>query len=71
MTIHPNGTWAYEEEGIMEIPDRDEPFRHFDRNTLTRVGAPSPNPLAQEGSADRSLGIGGLGSLANRPTGGT
>ncbi len=69
VTIHPNGTWAYEEEGIMEIPDRDEPFHHVDRNTLSRIGPPSPNPLAQ-GSADRSLGIGSLRASVTGPTDG-
>lgn len=45
--VHPDGTWSYEEEGVLQIPDRDEPFRHIDRNTLTRIGAPTPNPLAR------------------------
>lgn len=71
--IHLDGTWSYEEEGIMEIPGRDEPFRHIDRNTLHRVAAPTPNPMATattlaptsatsptSGSADGSLGIGSL-----------
>jgi hypothetical protein len=46
VTVHPDGTWSYEEEGRMQIPDRSELFRHVDRNTLTRIGAPRPNPLA-------------------------
>ena len=33
----------------MEIPDRDQPFHHIDRNTLTRVAPPRPNPLAGGG----------------------
>jgi hypothetical protein len=46
VTTHPDGTWSYEEEGILDIPDRVEPFRHIDRNTLTKIAEPTPNPLA-------------------------
>ena len=45
VTVHPDGTWSYEEEGVLAIPGRDEPFSHTDVNTLTRVGPPAPNPL--------------------------
>ena len=65
--VHPDGSWSYEEEGIMEIPGRDGPFHHIDRNTLHRVAAPTPNPTAlaaaaqgAQGPLDGSLGIGGL-----------
>ena len=47
VTVHPDGTWSYEEEGILDIPGRDEPFSHVDRNTLTRIAPPEPNPLAR------------------------
>jgi hypothetical protein len=50
--VHPDGTWSYEEEGVLQIPDRDEPFRHIDRNTLSRIGAPTLNPLARAAAAD-------------------
>jgi hypothetical protein len=59
VTVHPDGTWSYEEEGVLDIPDRTEPFHHIDRNTLARVGPPSPNPLART-SAGGDLGIGSL-----------
>jgi hypothetical protein len=39
--------WSYESEGLLVTPDRDQPFRHTDANTLLRVGAPRPNPLAR------------------------
>jgi hypothetical protein len=60
--VHPDGTWSYEEEGVLEIPDRTEPFSHIDRNTLTPIGPPCPNPLALAAVADTggSLGIGDL-----------
>jgi len=41
-----DGTWSYEEEGVLEIPGRIEPFSHIDRNTLHKVGEPVPNPLS-------------------------
>jgi hypothetical protein len=59
VTVHPDGTWSYEEEGVLEIPGVAEPFSHVDRNTLTRVAPPTPNPLATI-AADDSLGIGDL-----------
>ncbi len=70
--VHPDGTWSYEEEGIMEIPGR-EPFHHVDRNTLRRVAAPTPNPLALAtpasdgpGTPGDSLGIGSLRGVPQR-----
>ncbi len=60
VTVNDDGTWSYEEEGLLDIPGNDEPFRHIDRNTLRRVAAPVPNPLAQVAATDNSLGIGNL-----------
>ena len=60
VTVNDDGTWSYEEEGVLQIPGRDEPFSHIDRNTLTRIGPPAPNPLAGGGTGDGSLGIGSL-----------
>jgi hypothetical protein len=62
VTVHPDGTWSYEEEGVLDIPDRNEPFHHIDRNTLTRVGPPTPNPLALDAVDRPDLGIGSLRS---------
>lgn len=80
VTVHDDGTWSYEEEGIMEIPDRAEPFRHIDRNTLHRVAAPTPNPLALAAATaaasapgpagDGSLGIGSLRGQTQGAVGG-
>jgi len=47
ITVNGDGTWSYEEETVMQIPDRDEPFIHVDRNTLTKVGPAQLNPLAR------------------------
>jgi hypothetical protein len=62
VSINPDDTWSYEEDGVLAIPDRDEPFHHTDRNTLTRIGPPVPNPLAQAAAPTGSLGIGNLRS---------
>ncbi len=58
--INADGTWSYDEEGLMAIPGRDAPFTHRERNTLTRIGPPTPNPLARAARPDGSLGIGDL-----------
>jgi hypothetical protein len=67
VTVNDDETWSYEEEGVLEIPDRGEPFSHIDRNTLTRVAPPGPNPLASGASTpvagDRGDGTLGIGSL--------
>jgi hypothetical protein len=67
ITINDDGTWSYEEEGVLQIPGRDMPFSHIDSNTLTRIGPPELNPLAKaalDSAADTvgegSLGIGSL-----------
>jgi hypothetical protein len=47
VTIHPDGTWSYEEDTVLQILGRSEPFHHVDRNTLSKIGEPTPNPLAR------------------------
>ena len=51
MKIGTDGTWSYEEDTVMMVRGRPEPFHHTDRNILTRIGEPTPNPLARERSA--------------------
>jgi hypothetical protein len=46
VTINPDGTWGYDEDTVMALPDRDEPFHHTDRHTLHKVAEPTPNPLS-------------------------
>jgi len=48
VSVHDNDTWSYVEDTALQLPDRPEPFHHIDRNTLTRVAAPTPNPLARD-----------------------
>ena len=47
VTINADGTWSYFEDTILQVRGRDEPFHHTDRNTLTQVAPPTPNPLAR------------------------
>jgi hypothetical protein len=56
VTINDDGTWSYEEEGVLQIPGRDKPFSHIDHNTLTRIGPPELNPLARAAGFDRHRG---------------
>jgi hypothetical protein len=45
VTVNVDGTWSYDEETSLKIAGREEVFPHTDRNTLSRVAAPTPNPL--------------------------
>ena len=47
VTTNPDGTWSYDEDTVLLIKGQPEPFHHTDRNTLTRIGEPTPNPMAQ------------------------
>ena len=48
VSINPDGTWSYEEDTVLMIRGKPEPFHHTDRNTLTKVGEPVPNPMARK-----------------------
>ena len=50
VTINPDGTWSYEQDTILLVRDRPEPFHHTDRNTLRKIGEPTPNPTARAAS---------------------
>jgi hypothetical protein len=47
VTINPDDTWSYLEDTVMLVRGQTAPFHHVDRNTLTRIAAPTPNPLAR------------------------
>ena len=49
VTVNDDGTWSYEEHTQIRIPDREALVDHVDRNTLKRVGEPTPNPTATAG----------------------
>jgi hypothetical protein len=46
VTINPDGTWSYDQDTVLIIPGQTEPFHHTDRNTLRKIGEPTPNPTA-------------------------
>ncbi len=47
VTVNPDGSWSYDEDTVLLIRGQSEPFHHADRNTLTRIAEPTPNPLAR------------------------
>lgn len=47
VTFNADGTWAYDEDTVMQIKGRPEPFHHVDTNLLSKVGEPTPNPLVR------------------------
>jgi hypothetical protein len=47
VTVNADGTWSYDETTVLLVRGKPEPFNHTDRNTLTRIAAPTPNPLAR------------------------
>ena len=46
VTVNADGTWSYDEDTILKVRGQAEPFHHTDRNTLKKIGEPTPNPLA-------------------------
>jgi hypothetical protein len=46
VTINADGTWSYQQTTTLVVRGRAEPFLHTDRNTLRKLSAPTPNPLA-------------------------
>ena len=48
VTVNADGTWGYEEDTVMQILGRDEPFHHTDKNLLNvKLAEPTPNPLVR------------------------
>ena len=47
VTLEDDGTWSYEEDTVLQIRGRDEPFHHTDRNRLSKIAEPVPNPMAR------------------------
>jgi len=40
---------------VLQVRSRANPFHHLDRNTLTKVAEPTPNPLARIRSGEATL----------------
>ena len=47
VTVNQDGTWSYEQDTVLLVRGRPDPFHHTDRNTLRRIGEPTPNPVAR------------------------
>ena len=45
--MHDDGSWTYDEDTVLKIQGQDALFHHTDRNTLIKIGEPTPNPLAR------------------------
>jgi hypothetical protein len=64
VTTQSGGTWSYKQDTVMAIPGAAKPFHHTNRNTLRKIGEPTPNPLAlarrSAAGVPGSLGIGSL-----------
>ena len=46
VTTHTDGTWSYKQDTLLKVLGQDQPFHHTDRNILTRIGPPAPNPTS-------------------------
>jgi hypothetical protein len=46
-TANDDGTITYEQDTVLQIAGRPEPFHHTDKNTLRKVAAATPNPAAK------------------------
>ncbi|MGQ0287286.1 FABP family protein [Pasteurellaceae bacterium 22721_9_1] len=44
--INDDGTWSYEQNTVLVVPNYPDPFNHTDRNRLTKIAEPTPNPTA-------------------------
>jgi hypothetical protein len=62
VTINADRTWSYDEDTVLIIRGKPEPLHHTDRNTLSKTGEPTSNPLAK--SPDIELD--GYGTRASR-----
>ena len=47
VSINSDGTWSYEEDTVLKIRGKDELFHHVDKNTLSKIAEPTPNPLVR------------------------
>ncbi len=49
--FHDDGSWSYVSDTTLMVRGRDAPFRHRDRNRLTKVADPTPNPWSRSTEA--------------------
>lgn len=48
VSINEDDMWSYAEDTVLMIRGKTEPFHHTDRNTLSKIAEPTPNPLARK-----------------------
>jgi hypothetical protein len=60
-TVHDDGSLSYEQDTVLRVRGREEPFHHTDASTLRRVAAPVLNPSAAA-EAGAKTGVAGGGS---------
>jgi hypothetical protein len=48
VSINPDDTWGYEEDTVLKINGKPDLFHHTDKNMLTRIAEPIPNPMARQ-----------------------
>jgi len=46
VTTHTDGTWSYKQDTLLKVLGQEQPFHHTDRNILTRIAPPAPNPTS-------------------------
>jgi hypothetical protein len=51
VAVNDDGTWSYEQDTVLKIAGSDQLFHHTDRNTLRKIGAPTPNGLMRRAGA--------------------
>jgi hypothetical protein len=51
VSFEPDGSWSYISDTMLQVRGQPEPFRHRDRNTLVKIGEPTPNLLARLAAA--------------------
>jgi hypothetical protein len=47
VSFNTDGTWEYDEDTVLQIHGQSELFHHTDNNLLSKIGEPTPNPLAR------------------------
>ncbi len=55
VSFDPDGGWSYVSTTLLQVRGQAAPFRHIDRNRLTKVAEPTPNPLARIGLGQITL----------------
>jgi hypothetical protein len=50
VTFEADGGWSYVSDTVLVVRGREAPFLHRDRNTLTKIAEPTPNPLMIKGA---------------------